>query len=215
MRSTKSSGLLKSTFLIGLAALAVVVALSGRPLAATEDPQQHGTQTDSGSHAPNGTPLRGELGFWSILVFLGLLAVLGRFAWRPLVEAIDAREKHIRDSVQDAERARDQAKALLAEHDKKLAEVQNEVRAILDEARRDAQQTQTEILKQAQSEAQNTRDRAKREIEQARDQALKELFDQAADLATEVAGRIVQRSLNPQDHRDLVQQALNELPSKN
>ena len=155
------------------------------------------------------------LAFWTLVVFLGLLLVLGKFAWKPLLDSLQAREKHIRESIQDAERARDQAKALLAEHDKKLAEVQNEVRAILDEARRDAQHTQTEILKQAQSEAQNTRDRAKREIEQARDLALKELFDRAADLATEVAGRIVQRSLNPQDHRDLIQQVLNELPSKN
>jgi len=155
------------------------------------------------------------LAFWTLVVFLGLLFVLGKFAWKPLLDSLQAREKHIRDSIQEAERARDQAKALLAEHDKKLAEVQNEVRAILDEARRDGQHTQTEILKQAQAEAQAARDRAKREIEQARDVALKQLFDQAADLATEVAGRIVQRSLNPQDHRDLVQQALNELPSKN
>ena len=205
----------KFGLLIGLVCVAVVLAFGGLVLAERDDPAHQGSPAAAASHASDGAPLRGELGFWSILVFLGLLAVLGRFAWRPLVEAIDAREKHIRDSVQDAERARDQAKALLAEHDKKLAEVQNEVRAILDEARRDAQQTQTEILKQAQSEAQNTRDRAKREIEQARDQALKELFDQAADLATEIAGRIVQRTLNPQDHRDLVQKALNELPSKN
>jgi F-type H+-transporting ATPase subunit b len=93
--------------------------------------------------------------------------------------------------------------------------VQNEVRAIIDEARRDAQHTQQEILKQAQSEAQATRDRSVREIEQARDQALKDLFEQAANVATDVAAKIVRKSLNPQDHRELVAQVIKELPSRN
>jgi F-type H+-transporting ATPase subunit b len=104
---------------------------------------------------------------------------------------------------------------LLAEHERKMAEVQVEVRAILDEARRDAQHTQQEIMRVAQSEAQATRDRAVREIEQARDHALQDLFHKAADVATGMAGQIVRRSLNPQDHRDLVAQVIKELPSRN
>jgi F-type H+-transporting ATPase subunit b len=179
-----------------------------------DHPADHATQ--AGGHEKQGPiDLKVDLGLWSIIVFVVLLIVLKKFAWGPIMEAVESREKHIHDSVKEAERARDEASRLLAEHSKKLAEVQNEVRAILDEARRDAQHTQQEIMKQAQAEAQATAERAKREIAQARDHALQQLFSQAADLATDVAARIVRRSLNPQDHRDLVQQALKDLPSQN
>lgn len=155
------------------------------------------------------------LAFWTIVVFGGLLWVLGKFAWKPLLDALNAREQRMQQMISEAEQAREQAKSLLAEHDRKLAGVHNEVRAILDEARRDAQATHGDILRQAQAEAQSTRERAKREIEQARDQALKNLFDHAAEMATQVASRIIGRNLKPEDSRDLVQQAVNELPSKN
>ncbi len=115
---------------------------------------------DDSSHEKNGAhssgPVTGELGFWTLFVFAGLLFVLGKFAWKPMIEALDKREKHLRETLEEAERARVEASRSLAEHAKKLAEVQTEVRAILDEARRDAQQTQQEIMKQAQAEAQAT-----------------------------------------------------------
>ncbi|MBI3464810.1 MAG: F0F1 ATP synthase subunit B [Planctomycetes bacterium] len=209
---------------LSLAALAFA---AGAPAGANDAAAQDAGRAKAGGHdahehiglagGANTDPaeIRRDLAIYTFVVFLILLAILWKFAWGPIASSLEAREKHIHNEIAAAEQANAEAKRLLAEHDKKLTEVQNEVRVILDEARRDAQHTQTEILKQAQAEAQAARDRAKREIEQARDLALKQLFDQAADLATEVAGRIVQRSLNPQDHRDLVQQALNELPSKN
>ncbi len=179
-------------------------------------------QVDHGEHIghaggvdKNPSEFRIDLAIWSFVLFLILLAILWKWAWGPIVTALDAREKHIHNEIAEAERANAEARRLLAEHEKKMADVQNEVRAILDEARRDAQHTQQEILKQAQVEAQATSERARREVEQARDQALQLLFSQAADMATIMAGRIVQRTLNPHDHRDLVQQALKELPSKN
>ncbi len=168
-----------------------------------------------GAATENPIELKADLGVWTLVVFVILLIVLRRFAWGPLVESLDAREKHVREAVRAAECARDEAARLVAEHERKLAGAQNEVRAILDEARRDAQQTQADILKQAQAEAQSTRERAKREIEQARDQALKELFERSGEIATQIAARIIRRNLQPQDQRELVQQALNELSSKN
>lgn len=191
--------------------------LGTRPVLGGQQKAEDSAQSADVEHVadPPITPITGELGFWTIIVFLGVLFVLGKYAWGPLVSALDAREQYLRDAVAEAEGARDQAKALLAEHEQRMAEVQNEVRAIIDEARRDAQTTKDDIIKQAQSEAQSARDRARRDIEQARDQALKDLFDQTTELATGIASQIVRRSLNPEDHRDLVQQALKELPSEN
>jgi F-type H+-transporting ATPase subunit b len=159
--------------------------------------------------------LKLDLGLWSLLVFVGLLLVLRRFAWGPLMEGLDAREKHINGEIAEAERANAEAQRLLAEHGRKLAEVQNEVRVIIDEARRDAQNMQQQLLKQAQDEAQATRDRALRDIELAKDRALRDIFERAADVATEAAAQIVRRTLTPQDHRDLVAQVIKELPSRN
>jgi F-type H+-transporting ATPase subunit b len=186
---------------------------SAAPTATGQAEHEHIGHAGGVNTAP--AEVRTDLGIWSFVVFLILLAILWKFAWGPIVTALDAREKHIHTEIAEAEAANAEAKRILAEHEKKMAEVQNEVRAIIDEARRDAQHTQQEILKQAQADAQATRDRAVREIEQARDQALQELFLRAADAATEMASQIVHRSLNPQDHRDLVAKAMKDLPSRN
>ena len=159
--------------------------------------------------------IKRDLAIYTLVVFLVLLTILWKVAWGPIASSLEAREKHIHNEIAAAEGANAEAKRLLGEHAKKMAEVQNEVRAIIDEARRDAQHTQQEIVKQAQVEAQAARDRATREIEQAKDHALQEIFHRAADVATEVAGQILRRSMNPQDHRDLVQQAIKDLPSRN
>jgi len=154
------------------------------------------------------------LAFWTLVVFGLLLLVLKRFAWGPILKALDAREQTIRKDLEDAEQTRAKAQQLLEEHDRKLAAVQDEVRAILDEARRDAQHTSQSILRESQQEAQAIRERARREIEQARDHALKEIWDQAARLATMAAGRIIAKELSPADHERIVEQALAEFSSQ-
>jgi F-type H+-transporting ATPase subunit b len=207
-----------------LLALAIVFGLSVWPAqgnaqeaadakAAAHDEHEHighkgGVNTDP-------TEIKTDLAIFTFVVFLLLCGILWRFAWEPVSKALEAREKHIHEELASAERANAESKRLLAEHEKKMADVQLEVRAIIDEARRDAQHTQQEILKQAQAEAQATRERAVRDIEQARDHALQELFHRSADIATEMAGQIVRRSLNPQDHRDLVAKVIQELPGRN
>src|SRR5437870_2154081 len=99
---------------------------SDQPATAPQDTSGHGSASAGKSESL--IEFKGDLGLWTLVVFLVLLVVLRKWAWRPLMEAVDAREKHMRDALSEAERAREQAKALLAEHDKKLAEVQIEVR---------------------------------------------------------------------------------------
>src|SRR5205823_13920536 len=94
------------------------------------------------------------------------------------------------------------------------ARATEQVRAILDEARRNAQAAADEIVKKAQAEAQASRKRAEREIGNARDQALAEIWTKTADLAVTVAGRVLAREMNPEDHHRLVQVALHELPER-
>jgi F-type H+-transporting ATPase subunit b len=154
-----------------------------------------------------------DLAIWTAVVFAVLLLVLWKFAWGPIVAGLEKREQRIAEHIAAAEKAHEDAKLMLAQYEKKLAASADEVRAIIEEARRDAEHTQQEILAKARADAQTERDRALREIETAKDQALKELGERTADLAVELAGKIVGARLNAGDHQRLIEEALTRFPS--
>ncbi len=154
-----------------------------------------------------------DLAIWSFVVFLLLLAVLWRFAWGPIVTGLEKREHNIAGQIAAAAKAHEDAKLMLAQYERKLAASADEVRAIMDEARRDAEHTQQEILAKARADAQAERDRTLREIETAKDGALKELGERTANLAVELAGKIVGARLNSGDHQRLIEDALTRFPT--
>src|SRR5262249_31162217 len=135
--------------------------------------------------AESTNPLKPEptLAIWTLVVFLGLMAVLGRFAWGPLVEALHQRERHLEHVLTESERPRSESDARRGEPRRQMARAADEVRAILDKARQDAQSTAEQLIKQAQGEAEAARQRAQREIAAARDQALAEIWRKSADMA--------------------------------
>ncbi len=94
-----------------------------------------------------------------------------------------------------------------------MARAADEVRALIDKARQDAQAAADQIVKQAQEEAESARLRAQRDIASARDQALAEIWQKSADLAVSVAGRVLAKQLNADDHRRLLDAAIQELPA--
>ena len=123
--------------------------------------------------------------------------VLGRFAWKPLLEALHQREQHLQHVLEETERARNESEALLAEHRRQMARAADEVRAILDKARQDAQATAEQIVKQAQDEAEAARQRAQRDIATARDQALAEIWRRPPTWPSSVAGRVLSKRARP------------------
>jgi F-type H+-transporting ATPase subunit b len=153
-----------------------------------------------------------DLPVYNAIIFLVLVAVLWRFAWGPISTGLAGREQAIADQIAAARAANDEARGLLAQYDQKLANAQEEVKAILDEARRDADHTRQEIVAAAQADARTERERARREIELATDQALKALAERSANVAVDLAGRIVQARLSPDDHAQLIQDALARFP---
>lgn len=169
-----------------------------------------------GAHAEEGEPgllePQPSLAIWTVVVFVGLLLVLGRFAWKPLLRALHQREEHLEHCLLETERARNESEQLLAQHRQQMAQAADQVRALLDEARREAQAVKDEIVSQARSEAEAERQRARHDIESARDQALTDIWTRTADLAVSVAGRVLSKELGPDDHRRLVDSAIGELP---
>jgi F-type H+-transporting ATPase subunit b len=149
-----------------------------------------------------------DLAVWTLITFVVFVAVLKKLAWSPIIEGLQKRESSMFDNLAAAESARIKAEKMLAEHAAKLDKVQDEVREILAEAKRDAEHTKTEILAVAQKEAEATRQRAVNDIERARDQALDELFNQvgrAVYLATE---QVLGRSVTGADNDRLIDEAL-------
>jgi F-type H+-transporting ATPase subunit b len=154
-----------------------------------------------------------KLAIWTVVVFLGLLFVLGKFAWKPLLDALHQREEHLEHVLLETERARNESEQLLAEHRRQMAQAEERARALLDEARAQARASAEEILQKARAEAEAEQQRARNEIETARDQALSEIWTRTADLAVSVAGRVLSRSLGDDDRRRLVETAMAELPA--
>ncbi len=156
-----------------------------------------------------------DMAVYTFLVFLVLAAILGKFAWKPIVAGLEKREQGIADNIAAAQRAHDEAKQVLADYEKRLAAAADQVRQMYDEARRDAEKSKAEIIAEARAAAQLEQDRVLREVHRATDQALKQISERSANLAIDLAGRIVKSKLNPADHTRLVQEAMADFASGN
>lgn len=175
----------------------------------------HATQTDA-SHPNAGTdPLSvdPDLAVWTFVVFLVLLVVLKKFAWGPILQALEGREHGIAEHIAQAERNHAEAKAALAQYEQKLVNATNEVRSILEDARRDAEHAKQAILTEAKAGAEAERVRAIHDIATATDQAMESLAERSAQLAVELAGKILQSKLNQDDHARLIQEAMAKFPA--
>jgi F-type H+-transporting ATPase subunit b len=175
----------------------------------------HGHDEHAASGSPKPLKVDPDLAIWTAVVFLVLLAILGKFAWGPIVAALEAREQGIADNIAAAAAQHEEAKRLLAEYDVKLASAADQVRELLEEARRDAEHTKSEILAEAKAAAGAEHDRAMREVSNAKDAALKEIGEAASGFAIELAGKIVQREVTADDHTRLIREAVSQFPSKN
>jgi len=146
----------------------------------------------------------------TILVFTVLAIVLGKFAWGPITAGLKAREDKIRKNITDAEQAREKAEATLREYAAQLATAEAKVREILAKATGDAEKLAANIKASAQVDAEAAKNRATKDIETAKQAAIVELYAQTATLATSIAEKIIKRSLNVDDQRDLVNSGIEQ-----
>lgn len=190
---------------------------SPNPARCAED--EHGkagtaSKHDGGDEGPEiFTPVRIDLAVWTLVVFLLLLFVLSKYAWNPMLGALQKREENIRSAIDEAQRARDDAHQIREQLATERGKIAEETRAAIEAARKDAQQLRETMLGQAKADIQTERDRLHREIDSARDHALKQLWDQTAQLATLISAKAIRRQLDPDDHRRLVDEALADLRS--
>jgi F-type H+-transporting ATPase subunit b len=154
---------------------------------------------------------RFDLGIWTLVIFVILLLVLRKFAWGPMLEGLRKREETIRGSVEEARRTRDDMEQLRAQFKVEMDQAYAKIPALMDDARRDAERMTNDLRSKATADISAERQRLRHEMDVARDQALHELWTNAAQLATLISAKAIGRSLSEEDHRRLLDEALQEI----
>ena len=149
---------------------------------------------------------------WTTLTFLILLFVLSKIAWKPLVNALHAREQGIRDALQKADEAKRESERLLAENKAAMAKANEETARILKEGRDLAEQMKDELVAKAREGAKAMMDQAKEDIQREKETALLQLKNEVADLAVMAAEKILDESLDDAKRTKLVDKTLQSMP---
>ncbi|MSR22880.1 MAG: ATP synthase F0 subunit B [Gemmatimonadetes bacterium] len=148
---------------------------------------------------------------WTSLVFLVLLGILWKFAWGPILAAVDAREKGIQGALDQAASEREAAAKLLAQHREQLADARRQAQEIVASARDAGERLRTEIEAKAREEGDRMLERARGEIGRERDQAIEMLRRESVELALSAASRLLHRRLDSEADRKLVEDYLKQL----
>lgn len=207
---------LLSIFAIGLTSSALAADEShGASAKHAEAGHSDGGHDEAGHAKIPGSIPEIDLTIFSLFTFLIFIALLTKFAWKPLREALDARESKIRGDLDEAEAARLKAQQLLAEHEAKIANAENSIREMIAQGKADAERVREQLVSAAQAEVQSLRQRSLADIESARAGALSELFDFVTNHVVDASSKVVGRSLTGDDQQRLVREALAELNLRN
>lgn len=169
-------------------------------------------------HAAEATalsPFAGNVGnaIWTLVIFLLVLTVLGKFAWGPVLSMLQEREKFIHTSLADAKRDREEAEARLREYAAKIQTARAEAAAIVDEARRDSERLREDLKQRARTEADTMIQNAERQIGLQTQRAIQEIRREAVDLSVSIASKIIQRNLTKEDNQRLIDEAIQQVGS--
>ena len=148
---------------------------------------------------------------WTVITFLLLLVLLSKFAYKPILGLMEQRELGIRHSLEEAQRRREEAEALLADYRKQLEQGRSEAHKIIEESRVIGENVKREILTKASEESKLLVKKAQEEIEREKRQALMALQERVADLSLEIASKVIQSSLKPSDHMKLIEASLTKV----
>jgi F-type H+-transporting ATPase subunit b len=148
---------------------------------------------------------------WGAVAFTALMAVLGYLVFPRLNQALDERAARIQGQVEDAETLRAEAEQLRRQYEEQLSGAKDEARRIIEEAREQGERIRSEAQSEAEREGQQIRARAREEAEAERSRMVQGLRNQVASLSVELAERIVERELDEERHRELVDSYIDEL----
>ena len=150
----------------------------------------------------------------TVITFAILLALLKKFAWGPLKEVMDKRERDINRDIDEAEEAQLNAQKLEEENKKTLKQTQDEVQRILEDARVQARKQHEEIIHEANIRANGMIETAQSEINSEKERALADINNQVSELSVLIASKVLQKEISEQDQKELVDKYLKEAGDK-
>ena len=146
--------------------------------------------------------------FWQLLIFIGLILILKKFAWKPILDTLNEREKSIKESLESAQKAKDEFSKIKADNEKILSDAKKERDFIIS----DAKKTGREIIEDAKNvsklESEKIIENARESIIQEKDLILKDLKSQVVDISVEIASKILQKELNEKQKQEEYTQKL-------
>ena len=148
---------------------------------------------------------------WTILTFLVLVALLAKFAWRPLLQALESRQDSIRKSLDDAQKAKQDLERLHAESAEIIRQSRVEADAIVTRSRGDAERLREEMKQKARAEADAIVKNAERQIQLETGRAVQQIRREAVDLSVLIASKLIQRNLTKEDNERLIEEALKQV----
>ena len=149
--------------------------------------------------------------FWTLIIFIVLLVVLSKFAYKPLLAAVEAREAALEKAITEAKADREAAAKLLAEQQKALTDARAEMQKAMNDGRAAAEALRSEMLEKVKAEGADMLDRTRREMQAEKDKAVADLRREAVDLAISGASKVIGRNLDSATDRTLVASFLSSL----
>jgi F-type H+-transporting ATPase subunit b len=151
------------------------------------------------------------LAIWTIITFLVLLWLLAKFAWRPLLRALDARQETIKKSLEDAQQARREMEALSKESDRILRAAHAEAESIVASSRAEAEKLREEIKQKSKTDSEAIVREARRQIETETGRALRQIRGEIADMSVTIASKLIQRNFSTEENGALIEETLKEM----
>jgi F-type H+-transporting ATPase subunit b len=166
-------------------------------------------------HEVSLSPFAGNVGnaVWTLVIFVLVVILLGKFAWGPVLGLLKQREEFIHKSLSDAKHDRDEAEARLKEYAAKLQSAQREAIGIVEEARRDAERLREELRERAKAEADTMIKNAERQVQLETSRALQQIRKEAVDLSVTIASKLLQRNISKDDNQKLIDEAMSQMES--
>jgi F-type H+-transporting ATPase subunit b len=151
---------------------------------------------------------------WTIVTFLVLLTLLAKFAWKPLLEALETRQNAIRKSLDEAQQAKVELERLNVESGHIIQRARVDAEAIISQSRADGDRLREEIRAKARTDADHIVKNAERQIQLETSRALEQIRREAVDLSVMIASKIIQRNLSREDNERLIDEALRQVETR-
>lgn len=168
--------------------------------------------SEPGHEKPSLLSVNPGLIIWQIIIFIILLFILKKIAWKPLLQALHSREQGIRDSIEQAEQLKKDSEELMQQNKKILAEANTQSMKIINESKDAANKLREDLMAKAQADSRKLIEQAKIEIQQEKDSAMADLRNEVSDLAIKAAEKILKDNLDENKQKKIVNDFISQIP---